>query len=169
MKHENFLELFDELRDSELGEPLKGELSVHLASCVACRQDYECRAALFKRFFHPVEAPAPAQIEAFTRAVMGKIPAVKPGGRAVQDAIPENELASWAAGRARAWRNLWWVVPSLGFALAAFILALHWSAPALMVPLDSQLLIGAKNKGVAEMVIPLDPANGQNLVAVEEQ
>jgi len=154
MKHDDFRELFDELRDSELGEPLKGELLAHLASCADCRQDYERRAALAKMFFRPVAVPAPAQIEAFTRAVMEKIPS----GR-----VPA------ARARSEALRNLWWVVPSLGFALAALILALRRGAPALMVPMDSQLLIGAQNKTVAEIVIPLDPANGQNLVAVEEQ
>jgi len=154
MKHEDFRELFDGLRDSELSGPLKDELSAHLASCAACLRDYERRAALAKIFFRPVAAPAPAQIEAFTRAVMEKISS----GR-----VPA------AKARSEALRNLWWMVPSLGFALAALILALRRGAPALMVPMDSQLLIGAQNKTVAEIVIPLDPANGQNLVAVEEQ
>ncbi len=152
MKHEDFRERIDEMRDGELPDPLKTEFTAHLAACGLCRQDYERRASLAWRLFRPAEAPSAARVEAFTRAVMEKIPG----------------QASAPAPRAGAWRNLWWVVPSLGFALAALILALRRGAPALMVPLDSQLLIGSHST-VAEMVAPLDPANSQRLVAVEEQ
>ncbi|MDE1976932.1 MAG: zf-HC2 domain-containing protein [Elusimicrobia bacterium] len=152
MKHENFRELIDEMRDGDLPDQLKKEFAAHLSACDACRRDYERRLSLVRRLFRPAEAPSAAQVEAFTRAVMEKIPG----------------QADAAAPRMGAWRNLWWIVPSLGFALAALILALRRGAPALMVPLDSQLLIGSHST-VAEMVAPLDPANSRRLVAVEEQ
>ncbi|MHB2025981.1 MAG: zf-HC2 domain-containing protein [Elusimicrobiota bacterium] len=155
MRHEDVRDLLDVFRDGELDPDAQSEVSSHLESCPFCREENSRRRALALAVFPSVQTPDAGQTEVFVRAVMSKIPP--------EPIIRADWKKSWRMGVE------WWLIPSLGLALAALIASLRLSEPSAVVSIDSQILMGSRGRRVTEMVLPPDPARSGDLLAFEEE
>jgi anti-sigma factor RsiW len=74
MNHEQIRSELSELRDGELPESRRAELSRHAAECASCRAELADWERLTRAFLRPVPAPTAFETERFVRSVMAKLP-----------------------------------------------------------------------------------------------
>ena len=106
MEHEEIISKLPAYADGDVPEPERGAIARHLADCETCRQELEQWVNSVKVFFTPRQ-DSTESIEVLVQAVMARLPAPEQPARRSGLVMPD----------------LRWLIPIMGFSLAAFMLS----------------------------------------------
>jgi anti-sigma factor RsiW len=146
MNHEDFKKNLFALYDKELPDSECREVLAHMEDCLECRQAYTNWKTVAKKFFGSVH---PQTSELFVQGVMGRLKTPTRTGRAKRRPIV-----------------IRWLVPALGFGVAALLFFISLPPQEPLISTESLLLASGPEGTPPEWISLIETSQSEALLPI---